>query len=111
GRGTAPMPPLAKDDLAAIGRTNDAILYGSQVALEVTGDDASLEAIGPKVPSCSSADYGRPFGEILASYNHDFYQVDPFLFSPAEIKLINRETGSLFEFGTVNGDVLAHSFN
>ena len=27
--GTAPLPPVAADDLAAIGRTNDAILYGA----------------------------------------------------------------------------------
>ena len=29
--GTAPLPPVAKDDLAAIGRTNDAVLYGGEV--------------------------------------------------------------------------------
>ena len=31
--GTAPLPPVAEDDLAAIGRTNDAILYGARVVL------------------------------------------------------------------------------
>ena len=41
--GTAPLPPVAANDLAAIGRTNDAILYGARVVLAVTGDDASLE--------------------------------------------------------------------
>src|SRR5690606_7819878 len=30
-QGTAPLPPVARDDLAAIGRTNDAILYGARV--------------------------------------------------------------------------------
>ena len=48
--GTAPLPPVAANDLAAIGRTNDAILYGARVVLYVTGDDASLAAIGPAVP-------------------------------------------------------------
>ena len=49
--GTAPLPPVAADDLAAIGRTNDAILYGARVILFVTGDDDSLKEIGPQVPS------------------------------------------------------------
>ena len=48
--GTAPLPPVAADDLAAIGRTNDAILYGARVVLYVTGDDASLERGRPAGP-------------------------------------------------------------
>ncbi len=28
--GTAPLPPVAKNDIRAIGRTNDCILYGGQ---------------------------------------------------------------------------------
>ena len=110
GYGVAPLPPVAKDDLAAIGRTNDAILYGARVVLDVTGDDASLEAIGPMVPSCSSGDHGEPFGAIFARYGHDFYKVDPMLFSPAEVAFRNVETGRTFAFGRVMGEVLARSF-
>jgi methenyltetrahydromethanopterin cyclohydrolase len=110
GRGTAPLPPLAKDDFTAIGRTNDAILYGGDVALEVTGDDSSLEEIGPRVPSSASADYGRPFAEIMKHYNNDFYRIDPLLFSPAEVTLVNIETGNEFCFGQVNQEMLQHSF-
>ena len=47
----AAFAPVAADDLAGIGRTNDAILYGGRVHLWVTGDDESLESIGPQVPS------------------------------------------------------------
>ena len=37
GLGTAPLPPVAKDDLTGIGLTNDAILYGAEVTLWVRG--------------------------------------------------------------------------
>ena len=87
GQGSAPVPPVAEDDLAGIGVTNDAILYGGRVTLYVCGDDASLAEVGPQVPSCASADYGQPFAEVLASYNHDFYQIDPLLFSTATATL------------------------
>jgi len=110
GRGLAPLPPVAEDDLAAIGRTNDAILYGGYVTLHVRSDDRSLEEIGPKTPSSASADYGRPFAEVLASYNNDFYQVDPLLFSPAMVTLVNLDTGNSFCFGQINNDVLVRSF-
>jgi methenyltetrahydromethanopterin cyclohydrolase len=108
--GKAPLPPPAKNDAAGIGRTNDAILYGAHAVLYVRGDDASLEDVGPQIPSIASRDYGRPFAEILAGYNHDFYQVDPHLFSPAMVTLMNLDTGNSFRFGKRNEEILALSF-
>jgi len=109
-QGTAPVPPVASNDLAAIGRTNDAVLYGARVILAVTGDDASVVALGPQIPSSSSHDYGEPFAAIFARYNNDFYAVDPHLFSPAEVVFQNVETGKTHAFGGVNAQVLARSF-
>ncbi|RIK79591.1 MAG: methenyltetrahydromethanopterin cyclohydrolase [Planctomycetota bacterium] len=108
--GAAPLPPPADNDLAAIGRTNDAILYGGCATLYVRGDDQSLEAVGPHAPSSASKDYGRPFAEVLAAANHDFYQVDPLLFSPAAITFVNLDTGNAFVFGRINRPVLVKSF-
>ena len=110
GHGVAPLPPVAKDDLAAIGRTNDAVLYGARVVLFVTGDDESLAAIGPLVPSCCSPDHGAPFAEVFARYNHDFYAVDPHLFSPAQVEFQNIETGRTHAFGRVEPSLLVRSF-
>ena len=110
GWGAAPLPPPAKDDLAAIGRTNDAILYGAHAVLYVRGDDESIKEIGPRTPSSASKDYGRPFAEVLKAYNHDFYQVDPLLFSPAAVTLVNLDTGNSFPYGELNREVLNKSF-
>ena len=55
--------------------------------------------IGPRVPSNSSPDYGRPFGEIFARYNNDFYRIDPLLFSPGFVVFVNVDTGKRHEFG------------
>jgi len=110
GYGVAPLPPVASEDLDGIGRTNDAVLYGARVTLWVRGDDASLEAIGERVPSSASRDYGEPFATIFARYDHDFYAIDPHLFSPAWVSLNNLETGSCFEFGELRPDVLEASF-
>jgi methenyltetrahydromethanopterin cyclohydrolase len=108
--GTAPLPPVAADDLAAIGRTNDAILYGARVVLWVTGDDDSLREVGPRVPSNASRDHGEPFAEIFKRYNHDFYAVDPHLFSPAEVVFQNLKTGQTHAFGERSEGVLVRSF-
>ncbi len=110
GYGTAPLPPVAADFLGAIGRTNDAILYGGQVVLWVKGDDEQLAEIGPKVPSSASPDHGAPFAEIFERYQRDFYRIDPLLFSPAVIVLQNLRTGRSHVFGRIEREILRRSF-
>jgi methenyltetrahydromethanopterin cyclohydrolase len=110
GFGVAPLPPVAADEIQAIGRTNDAILYGGRVTLWVRGDDAHLAEVGPKVPSCSSKDFGSPFAAIFERYNRDFYKIDPALFSPAEITFCNLKTGKTHRFGQTDAEVLRRSF-
>ena len=108
--GTAPLSPVAKDDLNGIGRTNDAILYGGRVTLWVHGDDESLAEIGPRVPANASPAHGRPFIKIFESAGRDFYMIDPHLFSPAEIVFQNLDTGRVQAFGKVEPDILKQSF-
>lgn len=108
--GVAPLSPVAKDDFAGIGRTNDAILYGGRVTLMVRGDDDSIAAIGPKVPSSGSPAHGKPFAEIFEDAGRDFYKIDPHLFSPAEVVFHNLDTGRVHRFGSVSPDVLRRSF-
>jgi methenyltetrahydromethanopterin cyclohydrolase len=110
GFGVAPLPPVTKDDLSAIGRTNDAILYGGEAVLWVDCGDDEIATFGPRVPSCASADHGRPFAEIFARYDRDFYKIDPLLFSPAVVTFNNLRTGRSFRFGRFEPDVLAESF-
>jgi methenyltetrahydromethanopterin cyclohydrolase len=110
GFGAAPLPPVAKDELSAIGRTNDAILYGGRVTIWVNAEDDQLAEVGPKVPASASPDYGAPFASIFERAGHDFYKIDPMLFSPAEIVLCNLKSGRAFAFGRTRGDVLYQSF-
>jgi methenyltetrahydromethanopterin cyclohydrolase len=100
---------VASDELAAIGRTNDAILYGGRVTLWVRADDEQIESIGPKVPSSGSKDHGALFGELFARYG-DFYKIDPLLFSPAEVTFVNLKTGRCHTFGRLEPGLLRKSF-
>jgi methenyltetrahydromethanopterin cyclohydrolase len=111
GLGTAPLPPVAKNDMRAIGRTNDCVLYGGSVSLTVDAEDADLEALVPRIPSSASRDYGTPFYDLFKRYEFDFYRVDPHLFSPALVSLTNVRTGRTFEAGELNGAVLEQSFS
>ena len=109
--GTCPLPPVAADDLVGIGRTNDAVLYASQVTLWLHASDGEIESLGPAIPSCASADFGEPFATIFERYERDFYRIDPNLFSPAQLSLINLDSGNCFRFGQVRADIARQSFS
>src|SRR6266850_2929503 len=91
--GTAPLPPNARNDVRAIGRTNDCILYGGQARYTVQAEDEELAELVPKVPASASKDYGTPFYDIFKRYDSDFYKIDPLLFSPAEVWLTSVQSG------------------
>jgi methenyltetrahydromethanopterin cyclohydrolase len=110
GTGSAPLPPTAKHDLQGIGRTNDAILYGATVNLWVRCEDDLITAVGPRVPSGSSAAHGQTFLSLFKAANHDFYAMDAALFSPAVVVFHNVRTGRSFQFGQHLPQLLRESF-
>jgi methenyltetrahydromethanopterin cyclohydrolase len=110
GTGVSPLPPVAKNDLQGIGRTNDAILYGATVNLWVDCDDDLIESVGPGVPSNSSESHGRTFQDLFAEANHDFYKLDPKLFSPAVVVFHSLESGRSFNYGRRLPKLLETSF-
>jgi len=110
GIGVAPLPPVAKNDLHGIGRTNDSILYGATVNLWVRCDDDDIKSVGPKVPSNSSASHGQSFLSLFKAANHDFYAMDAALFSPAVVVFHNLKTGNSFRYGTLLPELLRDSF-
>ena len=107
--GTAPLPPTARSDLRAIGRTNDCILYGGQARYTVQAEDDELAQLADRLPASRSADYGTPFYDIFKRYDNDFYKIDPMLFSPAEVWLTSATSGRTFHAGRLDPDVLRAS--
>ena len=110
GSGSAPLPPISASFITAMGRSNDAILFGGYVQLNVKCSDAEAEKLARELPSNSSKDYGKPFADIFKAVNMDFYQIDPMLFSPAMVNITNLETGNSFAGGELNKALLNQSF-
>jgi methenyltetrahydromethanopterin cyclohydrolase len=110
GSGVAVLPPTASDFMTAMGRTNDAILFGGTVNLQVRGSNDAAAKLALELPSLASKDYGKPFAQVFKSYNMDFYQIDPMLFSPAQVTITNLDSGEVFEGGRLNAELIALSF-
>lgn len=109
GYGSAPIAPVDKDDMHAIGRTNDCVLYGGRVFYTVRADDAELASLIERIPSAASRDYGQPFYRLFKQYGGDFYAIDPLLFSPAQVTINNVTSGKTYAAGRLNAGVLRAS--
>ncbi len=110
GMGAAPLPPPHPDFVTAMGRTNDAIIFGGRVHLFVTGPAAEARELAEAMPAIRSRDYGRPFAQVFAAVKGDFYAIDPMLFSPAEIVVTAIESGESFRAGSLDPALLDASF-
>ena len=110
GAGSTPLPPPTRDALTAMGRTNDTILFGGQVQLLVSCADEDARALAERLPSSASRDYGKPFAEVFRDYGYDFFQVDPMLFSPAQVAVTTIESGRTFRAGRLDAQLLGRSF-
>ena len=96
--GTAPLPRL--DDRIMF-TSNDAIIYGGSVRIEVNDWDAELTE---KAVSKASKFYGKSFEEILNEASGDFYNIDPDIFAPAELDISFE--GNHYHVGSVDRDIL-----
>lgn len=106
GAGRAPIPAPHPDFLTAMGRTNDAIIYGGLVQLYVRGSAEAARHLAEQLPSRTSRDHGQPFADIFKAFKGDFYAIDPHLFSPAEVIVTAIETGDTFRSGSAHNAML-----
>ncbi len=111
GFGTCPIAPIDKknSDLM-LGRTNDMLIYGSDVYLQVDyKNDKELLSYLEKAISSTSTNYGKLFYEIVKEAKGDFYSIDKSLFAPAKLTVNNIETGKTYSYGKINSDMLLKS--
>lgn len=108
--GYAPIAPVHPKLAQAMGRTNDAIIYGGTAYYTVScDDDEELKRLLEKAPASESKSYGKPFMEIFKEAEYDFYKIDPALFAPAVFVINNSKTGKTFRAGKIDVEVFKKS--
>lgn len=110
-RGRAPVAPVCTDEIKAMGRINDAILYGGEAEFWVDCRNEELEGLaGRLVSKTSSPEYPTAFAEIFAKAGCNFYNIDHDVHSIAKIALHNVRTGSCYASGEIEKSVIERSF-
>lgn len=109
--GIAPIAPVDPDGLKAMGKTNDAVLFGGRTYYYVESEEGDdIKSMAEKLPSSASAGYGKPFFEVFKEAEFDFYKIDKGMFAPAEVVINDLRTGDTFKAGYVNSELLTKSF-
>ncbi len=106
GSASAPLPSPSPDGVRAMGRTNDAILYGGRVHLTVRGTEQAAHELALKLPSSNSRDYGQSFAAIFEAAGYDFYKIDGALFAPAEVWVSHLGSGKTWHAGALDMPLL-----
>ena len=110
-RGKAPIAPVVKDEVKAMGRINDAILYGGETEFWVDSTDEKIaKVIHQLVSKTSSPNYSELFADIFERAGRDFYYIDHDVHSIAKIQIHKINSGRSFVAGEINYEVLAKSF-
>lgn len=110
-RGTAPIAPIVKDEMKAMGRINDALIYGSSVEIWVDATDEDIERVMPGlVGKTSSPCYGQLFEQVFEEAGRDFFYVDHDVHSLGRVQIHNINTGKAFCAGEIHFEVLEKSF-
>jgi len=108
--GNCPIAPLSINDDLMMGRTNDMLIYGSEVYLQVNYEnEKELMDFTKKAISEESKSYGTLFYDIVKEAQGNFYNIDPALFAPAKIIMNNIQTGNVISFGKINYELLQKS--
>ena len=113
GFGTTTIAPIAKDDFAAMGLTNDSMIAAGMTFYTINVEkekEAELFELLKKAPANKSSSYGKPFNEIFKAADYDFYKIDPGLFAPAIYTVNNIKTGKSISVGELNHDLLKQSY-
>ncbi|OLS14910.1 MAG: N(5),N(10)-methenyltetrahydromethanopterin cyclohydrolase [Promethearchaeota archaeon CR_4] len=113
GYGTTTIAPVAKNDLIAMGRTNDSLIASGRVYLTIDvpkEEEDAVKGILAKAPANTSKSYGKPFYTTFKEVNFDFFKIDPGVFAPAVITMNNLQTGNVFSAGVINETMLKESY-
>jgi methenyltetrahydromethanopterin cyclohydrolase len=109
--GIAPIAPIDPDGLKAMGKTNDAVLFGGRTYYYIESEEGDdIKELAEKLPSSAADGYGKPFFDVFKEAEFDFYKIDKGMFAPAEVVINDLRTGELFKAGYVNVDLLKKSF-
>ena len=109
--GIAPIAPVDPDGLKAMGKTNDAVLFGGRTYYYVESEEGDdIAAVAAQLPSSAADGYGKPFFDVFKDAGFDFYQIDKGMFAPAEVVINDLTTGKMYKEGFVNAELLKKSF-
>ncbi|MCD7781711.1 MAG: methenyltetrahydromethanopterin cyclohydrolase [Methanosphaera sp.] len=109
--GITPITPVDPDSVKAMGKTNDAIIFGGRAYYYIEPDEnEDLEELATNLPSSASDKYGKNFIELFKEADYEFYNMPKDIFAPAQVIVNDMVTGQIFHTGFIDLERLKKSF-
>jgi len=109
--GFSPIASIEDDELIAMGRVNDCLIYGQESTLYIDCPDEDIENILEKLPmSKNDKVYGIPFEEMFHEADNSWANVPRDYDAPCKVNFVNTRTNHFFTTGMIHYGVLERDF-
>lgn len=110
-RGNAPIAPIGIHQKQAMGRINDALIYGAHSEFWLEASDEFIKKnIHQLVAATASPYYPEPFKDTFEKAGENFFNMDFDGDSGASIQINSLLTGNGFSSGKIRRDLILKSF-
>lgn len=109
--GYSPIATIEDDEIIAMGRVNDCLIYGAESTLYCDCEDSLIEQMLEKLPLCKNESvYGIPFEEMFREAGCDWAHVPRDYDAPCKVNFINVRTNHFYSAGMIHYGVLERDF-
>ena len=109
--GWSPIISIEDDEIIAMGRVNDGLIYGQESTLYLDCEDAEILNGLEDIPMCKNETvFGIPFEEMFRESGCDWAKVPRDWDAPCKINFINMRTNHFFSTGMLHYGVLERDF-
>lgn len=111
GIGFAPVISIEDDEIVAMGRVNDGLIYGQESTVYIDCEDDDILRFADKLPMCKNDTvFGIPFEEMFRESGCDWAKVPRDWDAPCKINFLNIRTNHFFPIGMLHYGVLERDF-
>lgn len=109
--GYSPVISIEDDEVIAMGRVNDGLIYGQESVIYIDCEDEVILKFADQLPMCkNSAVWGIPFEEMFRKADSDWAKVPRDYDAPCKVNFVNMRTNHTFYIGAIHYGVLERDF-
>lgn len=109
--GYSPVISIEDDEIIAMGRVNDGLIYGQESVFYMDCEDDDILRFADSLPMCKNETvWGIPFEDMFREAGSDWAKVPRDYDAPCKVNFVNIRTNHFFPIGALHYGVLERDF-